>query len=236
MHKKLITICLALVALAACVVPATAQATNKPTLTHPTGTVLAVASKFTATNIGESRILNTTGSTQLTCTVASMTGEITKNETGNVQGNITAASYGGTGTGGACTNPSPIGNFSVTALGLSWCLKSTSAMATDEFQIQGGKCTEAPRKVKFLWKPSSGECEYESTSTTAFKGTFTTHSTGDAILTYPRTGHTATEDTGFSKIRDTTIFQICPTSIATQMSFTLETDTTTSSDPLYISE
>lgn len=230
MYKKRITTCLALTALAAFILPAAVQAVNHPIVTHPTGTKLAVGTRFTATNVSSSAIANTTGSIVLTCTTVSMTGELTKNETGTVQGNITAASYGS--GGGPCTG---FTNFTVTPQALPWCIKATESMGNDEFQITGGKCNEAAKKVKYLWKTGSGECEYESTTTTAFKGNFTTDGTGDAILSYPRTGHSATEDTGFSKVRDTTPFQICVSSIATQMSFTLETDEAIA-NPLYISE
>jgi hypothetical protein len=241
MHKKLITACLALVALAAFALPAMAQAANKATLTQPTGTAMTAGTKITGTNIGNSLILSTSGSTQLTCTIATMTGELTKNETGNVQGNISAAAFTGAGPGNRCTG---FVNLAVDPLGLGtgagqgWCLKSNGTIeeTTDEFQVFGGKCSETTKKIKFLWTAETGgECEYESTTTTAFKGTYTTDTTGDAILTTPRSGHTATEDAGFTKIRDTTPFGLCPSSIGTSLKFTLEKDEATST-PIFISE
>jgi hypothetical protein len=121
-------------------------------------------------------------------------------------------------------------------MALPWCFKSDETMENDEFQISGGKCTEAAKAIKFSWKLGvGGECEYESTSATAFKGAFTTDITGDAVLTIPRSGHTATADAGFKKIRDTSTFQFCPSSLAFKTSFTLETDEATAK-PLYISE
>jgi hypothetical protein len=241
MQKKLITACLALVALAAFVLPAVAQAANKATLTQPTGTAMTAGTKITATNIGNTLMLSTTGSTQLSCTIATMTGELTKNETGNVQGNISAATFTGTGPGNRCTgfvnagiDPLGLG----TGAGQGWCLKSngTTEGTTDEFQVSGSKCSEAGTKIKFLLTPETGgECEYESTSTIAARGTYTTDTTGDAILNTPRTGHTATEDAGFTKIRDTTPFSLCPSSSGLSMKFTLEKDEATST-PIFISE
>src|SRR4051794_21243602 len=119
MHKKLITACLALFALAAFALPAAAQAVNHPLITHPTGTKLATGVKITATNVGETLLVNTTtGAQELACTTASMTGELIKNETGNIQGNITAASFTGTGSGGACTGS--FLNPTIEPTGLPW--------------------------------------------------------------------------------------------------------------------
>lgn len=239
MHKKLITACLALVALAAFALPAAAQAANSPVLTHPTGTILGTTTKITATNVTSSTMNPTAGgSAQLTCTNVKMTGEVTTNTTGNVQGTITAAEFNNGSSTSPCTG---FFNATVDPLGLGtgagqgWCLKSTSAMGEDEFQVLGGKCSEAAKKIKFVLTNSAGECEYESTGTTAAKGNYTTDTTGDAILSVPRSGHTPTEDAGFTKIRDTTLFALCPSSSGLQMSLTLETDTNASNDPMYIS-
>jgi hypothetical protein len=234
MHKKLTTACLALVALAAFVLPAAAQAVTHPVLTHPTGTVLATGTKITATNTANSLLVETNGTTKLTCTKVSMTGTLTNNVTGTVKGNISAAAFSGTGEGGACTG---IFNAVVTPESLPWCLKSEEGFGADEFQVAGGACGGAATKIKFKLTVFGGaaHCEYESTSTTAVKGTYTTHSTGDAILSTPRSGHTATEDSGFVKTFDNTPFELCPKSSALQMSLTMETDETTAK-PIYISE
>jgi hypothetical protein len=235
MHKKLTTACVALVALAAFVLPAAAQATNKPLITHPTGTTLATGSLITGTNVGNTLLVTTGGETKLTCTTATMTGKLTSNTTGNVQGNITAATFTGGGSGGACTG---IFNAVVVPEGLPWCLKSNSEMENDEFQVSGGECGGTASKIKFTLKVFGSEtqkCVYESTTTTAVKGTYTTHSTGDAVLTTPRAGGTLSGDSGFNKISDTTPFELCPKSSALKMTFTLETDEATAK-PLYISE
>jgi hypothetical protein len=241
MHKKLITACLALVALAAFALPAMAQAANKATLTQPTGTPMTAGTKITGTNIGPTFLRSTVGAEQLKCTSDLMTGELTKNETGNVQVNISSATFNGEGPGSRCTgfvnaHVSPLGLG--TGAGQGWCLKSNSTTegTTDEFQVLGGKCTETAKKIKFLLLPETGgECEYESTSTIAARGTYTTDTTGDAIVTTPRSGHTPTEDAGFTKIRDTTPFSLCPSSSGLEMTFTLEKDEAIKT-PIFISE
>jgi hypothetical protein len=235
MNKKRITACIALGVLSAIALPAVAQAVNKPLITHPTGKVLAPGVKMKATNVGNTLLVNTAGGTELTCTTAAMTGELTKNETGNVQGNISASSFSGTGASGACTG---FANAVVDTLSTPWCLKSTSTMEADEFQVSGGLCSEAAKKITFQLTPTAfpgTTCTYEATFAIGAKGTFTTHSTGDALMTVPRTGHTPTEDAGFTKTHDTTPFELCPKSGALRMTFTLETDTATA-EPLYISE
>jgi hypothetical protein len=234
MRKKLITACVALVALAAFVLPAAAQAANSPVFTDPTGTVLTGEPLIKGTNLGETLLVTTTGETKLKCTTATMTGKLKTNTTGNVQGNITSAAFTGTGSGGACTG---IFNAIVVPESLPWCLKSTSTMETDEFQVSGAECGKTPTKIKFTLKVFGSEtqkCVYESTTTTAVKGSFTTHSSGDAVLTTPRTNGTLSGDSGFTKISDTTPFELCPKSSALNMSFTLETDE--GGSPIYISE
>src|ERR1044072_2672059 len=52
MHKKIITACLALVALAAFALPATASAATDPQITHPTGTLLNPTGKECTGNPG----------------------------------------------------------------------------------------------------------------------------------------------------------------------------------------
>jgi hypothetical protein len=229
MHKKLITACLAVFALAALALPAISQATNSPVITHPTGTILKTGTLIEGTNIGETFMRNTTtGEVTLRCNSATMTGTLTKNETGNVQGEISSAHFTGTGESGKCTgfiNPTvdPLGLG--TGVGQGWCLKSTSAMATDEFQVQGGKCTEAAKKLEFTLTTGIGRCKYQATKAT-LRGTFTTHPS-DAVMTIPRSGLTQEEkstETGFTKVEDTIPFNPCPSSSYLEMSFTLETD------------
>jgi hypothetical protein len=235
MQKKLTTACLALVALAAVVLPAAAQATNHPLLTEPTGTALTGTPLIKLTNTTNFLMLTTAGATESTCTTIKMAGKMTSNVTGNVQGNITSAEFKGTGSEGSCTG---FINALFTLENLPWCLKSNESMKTDEFQISGGECGKAPTKIKFTMAvlgSASQKCVYESTSTTAVKGSFTTHAAGDAVLTTPTTGGTLSSDSGFTKVTDDIIFNPCPSSTALKMSLTLETDEATAK-PIYISE
>jgi hypothetical protein len=232
MTKKITMACMALAALAAFALPATASATNDPQITHPTGTLLAAGSKITATQVGTSTLTDTSGNPELACSTGTMTGSLTKNSGGNVEGEISSAVFGGTGAQVAgepakeCTGLGFFStNTSVTTLALPWCLRSTTTMVTDEFQVTAGKCG-TNGKIKFILAGTGiGNCEYEATG--AIKGTYKTHPE-DALLTVAPTSATS----GFKKIAGSFI---CPTSGALSMSFTLETDTAASADPLYIS-
>jgi hypothetical protein len=239
MSKKLIMACMALVALAAFALPATASAANKPIITHPTGTPLPTPTKILATQIGNSTLSNTGNtSTLLTCSTATMTGELVKNTGGTIEGNISSAIFGGTGAKAVgephneCTGAFGFfGNTSVTTLGLPWCVRSDTLMVTDEFRISGGACGAAKTKIKFILNVTgaSKPCEYEATKT-EIKGTFTTHDTGDAILQITETN----ENAGFTLITKEPP-SLCSTSGELHMKFTMETDTTFP-DPLYISK
>jgi hypothetical protein len=223
MHKKLITACLAVVALAAFALPAVSQAANNPLLTSPTGTAYSSTGKITGTNIGNTLLQSTAGATELTCTSAVLTGTLTANASGNVQGNVETATFTGTGGSGGCTG---FLTFTIDPGTLPWCLKSTSAMAEDEFQVLGGKCSEAAKKIEFTITGAGGKCRYQAT-TTAIKGKFTTHTSpenSDAVLHIPRSAATANTDAGFTKVEDTIIFNPCPHTSQLKMSFTLETD------------
>ena len=231
--KKAITACLGLLAFAAFIVPATASATNDPQLTHPTGTLLAPEALITATNVGNTLLENTSGGTQLTCTTATMTGKLTKNKASTVEGNISSAHFTGTGAGLTCTGVFNATVEPIVSAAAPWCLRSGAGQATDEFVVLGGECeAAAPSKIKFNLITGVTKCEYQSTKTTAVRGEYTTHSTGDAVLTTPRAGQAPTNDGGFEEINKKVL---CPDWGALRMSFTLETDTTASADPLYIS-
>ena len=244
MHKKILTACIAAFALAALALPVAAQAANTPVITHPTGTVLNPTGKecggkpgicISARNVGNSLMLDTSGNTQLTCTTVSMSGRLIKNTTaGGNEGQISAASFTGTGAEGRCTG---FVNAKIDVLGLPWCLKSNSEMVTDEFTITSSACGAAAAKFKFQLTPSiGGTCSYESTKT-SLRGTYTTHSTGDAILAIPRSGLTTAEkntDVGFTNTHDTSPFSVCPSSSMLSMSLTLKTPGP-ATEQLYIS-
>jgi len=229
MLKKLTMYCLALTALAAFSTPSSSSAANNPQLTHPTGTVIPIGTKVTATNVGETELQTTVGTTIQKCTSAAMTMELTRNAAGNVMSNVTSALVSGTGAGGACTG---IFTEKYSFDGLPWCLRSDNTMGEDEFQVYGGACSEAAKKVT-LKLTGTANCKYESTTTTFVKGTVTTDSpaTQDAGLQVPRTGHTPTEDAGLIKVEGGIA---CPSSGALRIAFTLETDSA-AAEPIYIS-
>jgi hypothetical protein len=218
MHKKFLTACLALVAFAAMAIgPASASATNAPSLTAPAGTVAAVGSTIVGT-AGETKLLDTNGNAILKCTSAKMSGEVTKNSGGNVEGNITSATFVGSKEpiagepDKACEG---LFNASVTAT-TPWCLRSTTAMATDVFNVRGGKCSEAAKGIVFHLVLGEGTvCTYErSAATGPITGTFTTK-TSPAPLTVNATA----AGSGFTKTAGSFL---CPSSGVLQMTFTLE--------------
>lgn len=226
MHKKLMTACMALVAFAAlAIAPAIASAKNDPQLTHPTGTLIPVGTKVLATNVGNTLFVDANNNPLTTCSVATMTGTILKNSGGNVEGEITTANFSGTGTKSAtepnveCTGS--FGNVSVTPV-VPMCIRSTTAMNTDVFQVVGGKCS-APGKVKFtLASTTVGNCVYEGNSV---DGTFHTHPS-DAVFTVPGDDFLKT---GFPKVSGSFL---CPSEGFLDMDFTLETE---NGEPIYIS-
>jgi len=250
MGKKLITACLGVLALAAFALPAIASASNTPEVTHPTGTRLATGTKILATSVGEPATLRTdpanqeNNSSEITsCSKVTMTGELTKNDGKNVEGNITTATFEGTGAaykgmnectglGGMTptTNGGGVDGETVTN-GTPWCLRSTEAMVTDEFQIRGGLCSEASRAINFVLHTTLGPETCTYTRANPIIGTYTTDDTGDAILSVYSKPKTYS-DTTFTKSGGGVL---CPSTGTLNMSLTLETDTTASADPLYIS-
>ncbi len=227
MDKKLITALVALAAFAALVIgPATASATNDPQLTYSNGTLVpAGTTGFTATQVGPTGLLDTSGNTLLQCTTGTGEGVLVKNSGGTVEGEITSLTIGGTGAK-APTEPAnecttSFGNASVTA-SLPWCLRSTPTMATDEMQVAGGKCPGSGN-VKFIFNSTTvGECEYESIA--PLKADFNT-SPSDAQATIRSTQ----AGSGVKKIRGGFF---CPSSAMLSGTRTLED---ASGSPLYVS-
>jgi hypothetical protein len=227
MYKKLIGAFMALAAFAAfAIVPAVSSAS--PVATQPTGTKLATGTTIKATLVnGNALLKDTSGNTLITCSTATLTGTLTTNSGTSITGNITSAIYGGSGTQAAgepapeCT--SSIGNLSVTT-GAStkapWCLQTTST-TLDTWSVSGGGCPGGGALTFTLVSTTIGTCEYASTKAVA--GTYTTHSTGDAILLVEESGFKQTNSNPF-----------CPTSGVLSQSFTLERDSSTA-EPLYIS-
>jgi hypothetical protein len=193
------------------VLPAGAAAANMPQITHPTGTVLPVGTSITGTNIGLERI-RFSNFTTTECTQLKMTGTLVKNKAGEVEETVETAAFGG------CSVSTTVGN------GTPWCLRSTSLMAEDQVQIRGNSCSMAARSITL----EVNGCKYErSAATGPLLGTLTTDTGGgatDAILHIPG-------GAGSKFLPEPP----CALSLEFEMSITLETDTTTSADPLYFS-
>ena len=85
-------------------------------------------------------------------------------------------------------------------------------MATNEFQVSGGKCPGGGKAKFIIGSTTIGECEYETSST--IKGDYKTN---PPELTVRNT----TAGSGASKIRGTFF---CPSSGMLKMSFSLETE------------
>jgi len=161
--------------------PSMAQAANSPELTYPTGTLLAAKSKIKATSTGYIKL---TSGMEFGCFMAEFNGTLTSNNGTTLEADIESSLVTGTTTTHKCIG-SNIGEFTWTfgtaTNGMPWCLRSTSAMAADEFQLRGGSCTAAQRPIRFVWDTESvGECVYERSGTMI--GTFTT-APEDTVLT-----------------------------------------------------
>jgi hypothetical protein len=200
-----------------------ASAENTPAITHPTGTLLSVSPKapvsVLATNIGGIDIGPSEGVIWYECSISTLTGSLENNTGSLFEATITSATFGGTAGSSGCTKPG--GSFTITTdtgNGVPWCLRSTSLMADDEFQIRGNSCTGETRSLTVTIMG----CTYEHT--TPISGTFTTDTTGDAILKFA--------NSRFVKEANQ-LLCVSPTFLSG--SYTLERDTTSSADPLYIS-
>lgn len=227
MSKKLMTGLLALVALAALALPAVASAS--PEIGETNNGVwekLAPNATITATNVGETLMTNSSGSVLTRCTKADLHGTLLENSGTVVQGEISSATFTGTGSESRCT--ATFGNSIVTpnviaggvAHGLPWCLRADSTMEPDEMQVTGGACGSA-RDIRFILDVFGGtECEYQRT--TSIPGTFTTDINGKDLE------GTITKQK-FTRIRGSSL--VCPSEGFLDMTFTLETTTGT---PLYM--
>jgi hypothetical protein len=229
MSKKLIVACMVIAAFA--VVPSLASA--KPVITHPTGSVLATETKILATNVGGPTIMTLTGGGKIECSSAKLTGTLKTNSTASgFEGEIESATF--TGTGGTQASepglPECTGTFlsAVTVTGLPWCLEGTEA--NDNFKLRGGKCSEAAKALNFTLSSTifgfPVVCKYQRGAASPVTGHFTTHPAGDLV-------GTVTGEPEFLRVESS---ETCPTGGSLDMSFTAETDTTASADPLYASE
>ena len=221
MSKKLITACMALVAFAAFVLPASAMA-NDPQLTSE-GSLIPAGTSITGTAL-ETKFTNTTGGTTLvTCSHAHLTGTLTKNSESTVKGEIPAANaiFQGTGATSSDNNlPECTGSFGNAYITVksALCIESGTTQANDEVVTTG-----CGSKVKFLiGSTTAGECEYESTG--AVQADSTTGGTEASVTTRDNS-----EGSGSKLIRGGFL---CPTSGALKMTFGLKT---TNGNPITVS-
>jgi hypothetical protein len=227
MGKKLIRRCTISVVLAAFILPATSAAS--PEFTQPTGTRVGFGTSILGTAIGTQRLTDTSGNTLFECTGASLTGTMMKNNGSEAEVTIENVAFSGTAIGGGCT--SNFGNIAVDTNignGTPWCLKLG---ASDTFIVRGNTCSAEQRSITLVLTSSTiGTCKYSRAA--VLKGTFTTHSTGYAVLTTAGSGATGVEDSGITK-EEGSVF--CPSSGTLDLSFLLERDESPATNPLYIS-
>lgn len=185
-----------------------------PIATFPTGTKLGTETAIRAKTTGAIKLTGAAGESLLECSSGETAGTLKKNSGTEIEANIESAFFTGTGTEGTCT--SPFGNTEWTlnsaTNGLPWCLRATSAMAANEFQIRGNNCAGVSRPIRIVVETTAvTNCSYERKA--AITGTYTTHPEdadlhlGNAILleTEPRKAACADEttmDASFTLERD----------------------------------
>ena len=214
MLKKLLMAFMALTALTAFAMPASAVAANDPQLTHA-GVLVPVGTKLIATNTGDT-LFTTTGKAELVrCTKAVLTGTVLKNAGGTVEGTMSTADFTGTAAGGKCK--SSFGGDTAVKVSTPLCMRSTPLMVNDEFQIYGDDCTGENKPVTFTLETTNiGTCKYRATPG-GVKGHFTTSpEEAKGTVTNTQSGSGAElEEGGF----------FCPSSGQLEMTFDLYTDT-----------
>jgi len=212
MSKKIIMACMALVAFAAFILPASAMALNDPDLTSG-GVLVPKGTSITGTAVN-TEFTTTAGAKEVICSHAHMTGTVTNNSGTSVEGEIPKGSaiFKGSGPTHAdngqpeCTTN--FGNAFITVT-TALCIKSDGALVTDEFIVTG-----CGANVKFIIGSTTvGECEYESTG--SVQGDYTTGGTETKLTTRDTSAGSG------SKLIRGGFF--CPTSGALKMTFTLST-------------
>jgi hypothetical protein len=237
MNKKILGICMALVAFGALAIgPTSASAFNLHlTDTNAEGKTvpLAVGAKILAIGETNENSTFTAGESTVSCNENTLTGPVHSNTTvgGNVRGEITFASFDShlNPEGTECRSSggfSGTGPVLVTVSGLPWCIQ---ALAEDKWTLSGGKCTEEPRKVLTFALNFTNiglTCKYQRTA--GVSGTFSTTGATHEAATLSVTGTP-------EFVEDEPKF-LCPdTGKITNMKFRLYTDTvatqTTYDDP-----
>jgi len=229
MNKKLILTCLSLAAFAVFVVlPASASATRlcETQADDTTCNNIAVGSLIRGHLVGNNAMTDANGNTLWTCSAGTLTGTLRKNSEKVVEADIESASLTGTGAGGECT--SSFGGFTTdmnVGNGVPWCLKANNS---DTFTIRGNACSKELRSTTFvLTSTTAGTCKYNRVN--AVEGVITTDNQAgtseDAQITLSAVEWTK-EEGGL----------LCPSLGKLDMTFTLETDKTAATEPLYFKE
>jgi hypothetical protein len=211
---KLVRCCTALAAIAAfAILPVAASAENNPRLTEAP---LPAGAKIIAPSVGSTLFTDTSGNPLVTCSNAKLAGSLLNNSAGGLEVELTTFDFQGTGTVSAhnglaeCTGS--FGNAYVTIANSPLCLRSTSTMATYEFQVSSSKCSGGGKVRFIIGSTTVGECEYETAG--MIKGNYKT-TPSELIVRNTVAG------SGASKIRGGFL---CPSSGMLKMSFSLETE------------
>jgi hypothetical protein len=212
MTKGFFSICV--VCICCGVLPATAAATNSPML-FDDETPVGVGKLLQGTNIDPVVFQATDGSTLLSCEVGRLTGTVAKNDGSNFEWTVTSASFfnvgdedctGSIGTTKVTTNP--------TTNGLPWCIRSTSTMATHEFQIRGNQCSGLARPIRLVLDITAFGVTCVYSRSTPFVGTYVT---GKSM-----SGQSMTIGGSESPLLEGSF--VCPSKILLAIKLTLETD------------
>lgn len=168
MNLKLKLVHFSLVAFAAFAI-APALASASPVLTK-SGVALAVGSPVTGQS---SNVVLTTSSGNITCQTADLAGTVTQNNGTEVKGEITSASYTGTGTSGRCTSTiSDLLGGTVTAQFTVETLPHCIAVTAGAAMISHINACTAGQNLRFTLHLFShlpgpiGTCTFESASVT----------------------------------------------------------------------
>lgn len=226
MRTKFTGFCMSWAIIMTLALPAAAQASPELGETVESGTFQRITGtpKIRARSVGTSVKFISGGTTLVECNSSELTGTLTANTGTEIRADIESISFTGAEAGGKCKSSfggatavdTNIGN------GVPWCFSTTGE---DKYSIRGDSCALATRSITFVWTTTTvGPCYYNRTS--ALTGTYTTHSTGDAILTAAPSGNTE-----FFKESPSGLF--CPSAVQLELQFTLETDVAGTS-PLYI--
>jgi hypothetical protein len=178
MHKKILGICAALIAVGALMIPASASASV--TLTeHTSGGVvdsIPVGTKVTATQDATEPIAKfVAGSLSIECNENKLTGEVVKNNSINVEATIITHTFEGNQTTSGTDCKSSIGNATIDVTAGHWCVRTVTN--EDNFEVEGKGCGVVGNEVfEFKITTGAGACTYSRTNL-PINGIFSTTTT-----------------------------------------------------------